>query len=148
VLCLGLTLAGSGTGAVDAAGTGDGHLGDGQPGSTAVVVDDQIAGEVNVVNVDGRDVGVGLADDGAVVAQSAPAMPETTVTQEAAPTSASASSEVVLSFSPARAEPAATLPATGPAASTDPVMALLAAVLVSLGVALVRIGRQRSSSAT
>jgi hypothetical protein len=147
VLCLGLTLAGSGAGAVDAAGTGDGHLGDGQPGSTAVVVDDQIAGEVNVVNVDGRDVVAGVADDGAVVAQSAPAMPETTVTQEAAPTSAS--SEVVLSFSPARAdEPAATLPATGAAASTEPVMALLAAVLVSLGVALVRIGRQRSSSAT
>jgi hypothetical protein len=95
---------------------------------------------------DGEPVAIGVADDGSAVAQSAPPMPESiTVAAAVSP----ASSDVVLSSSPSGATGRAVmLPATGPASSSDPVVALLAAVLVGLGFALVRLGRQRSAIAT
>jgi hypothetical protein len=127
-LCLGV-LAGLGAGAAHAAASGDG----------------QASGDMNV---DGRVVGVGVTDDDSTVAQSAPPMPEPATASQASPPTAGAS-EVVLSLSPTRGNASArTLPATGLPTSTDPTLAGVAAALVCLGCGLVRIGRQRSSSAT
>jgi hypothetical protein len=137
-LCIGLTCAGLGAGAAVAA---DSHP-----------IDGAIADENNGnANDDGRIIEVGFVEDGSMVAQSAPPMPESvSVAQAAPPVPASPGPEAaVLSFSPARqARPAASLPATGPAGSADPALALLASVLVALGSGLVWAGRQRSSSAT